>query len=112
MKIETQESGPKLIRSTEHLKKVLDIPYSPEQLEAITAPLGQAQAIIAGAGSGKTAVMAARVVWLVGHVGVAPESILGLTFTTKAASELGRRVRSSLNAAGINTDEGEPEVST
>ena len=112
MTINTEPQQPRVIDSTDHLKKVLGIPYSPEQLEAITAPLGQAQAIIAGAGSGKTAVMAARVVWLVGHVGVAPESILGLTFTTKAASELGRRVRSSLSAAGVITDEGEPEVST
>lgn len=112
MTINAEKAGSPLIRSTEHLKEVLGIPYSEEQLAAITAPLGQAQAIIAGAGSGKTAVMAARVVWLVGHEGVAPESILGLTFTTKAASELGRRVRSSLNVAGINTDEGEPEVST
>ncbi len=109
---ETVQDKRRFVDSTEHLKDLLGIPYSDEQLAAITAPLGQAQAIIAGAGSGKTAVMAARVVWLVGHEGVAPESILGLTFTTKAASELAGRVRSSLHRAGIATDEGEPEVST
>ncbi len=105
------DAGP-LVTDTDHLKSLLGIPYSDEQLEAITAPLGQAQAIIAGAGSGKTAVMAARVVWLVGHVGVKPEEILGLTFTTKAAAELRGRVRASLARAGISTEEGEPEVQT
>ena len=44
--------------------------------------------IIAGAGSGKTTVMAARVVWLVGTGAVRPEEVLGLTFTRKAAAEL------------------------
>ena len=43
---------------------------------------------MAGAGSGKTTVMAARVVWLVGTGQVAPEQVLGLTFTNKAAGEL------------------------
>lgn len=109
---ETVKEQRLFITSTEQLKELLGIPFSNEQLEAITAPLGQAQAIIAGAGSGKTAVMAARVVWLVGHEGLAPESILGLTFTTKAASELAGRVRSSLHQAGIAPDEGEPEVAT
>ena len=49
--------------------------------------------VIAGAGSGKTTVMAARVVWLVGTGQVAPEQVLGLTFTNKAAGELAERVR-------------------
>ncbi|MGH2718035.1 MAG: UvrD-helicase domain-containing protein, partial [Actinomycetota bacterium] len=44
-------------------------------------------AIIAGAGSGKTAVMAARVVWLTEEAAVTPAQILGLTFTNKAAAE-------------------------
>ena len=59
--------------------------------------------VIAGAGSGKTTVMAARVVWLVGdRAGRRPSEVLGLTFTTKAAGELGTpdpRVRCA--AAGI-----------
>ncbi|RYI99677.1 MAG: hypothetical protein EON52_25345, partial [Actinomycetales bacterium] len=85
-----------VIRSEEHLSELLDIPFSRPQLDAITAPLEGTGAIIAGAGSGKTTVMAARVVWLVGHDGVAPERILGLTFTNKAAAELGVRIRRSL----------------
>lgn len=78
----------------------LGIPFSAEQLAAITAPL-EPGVIIAGAGTGKTAVMAARVVWLVGTGAVRPEQVLGLTFTRKAAAELSHRVRRALDAAGV-----------
>ncbi|OYN86652.1 ATP-dependent DNA helicase [Parenemella sanctibonifatiensis] len=84
----------------EDVKDVLGIPFSDEQLEAITAPL-EPTVIIAGAGTGKTTVMAARVVWLVGSGQVRPEQVLGLTFTRKAASELSDRVRSALKRAGV-----------
>ena len=57
--------------------------------------------MIAGAGSGKTTVMAARVVWLVATGLVAPQEVLGLTFTTKATHELATRIRDALRAAGI-----------
>ena len=63
-----------------------------EQAAVIESPLAPA-VVIAGAGSGKTETMAARVVWLVANRLVAPEAILGLTFTRKAAAELGRRIR-------------------
>src|SRR6266536_2558812 len=66
-----------------------------EQWAAITAPIGPVH-VIAGAGSGKTAVMAARIVYLVERVGVAPSEILALTFTNKAATELEERVRDAL----------------
>ncbi|MBN9612320.1 MAG: UvrD-helicase domain-containing protein, partial [Actinobacteria bacterium] len=62
--------------------------------------------IIAGAGSGKTTVMAARVVWLVGSGAVRPDQVLGLTFTRKAAGELGSRVRRALGSAGLLDTEG------
>jgi DNA helicase II / ATP-dependent DNA helicase PcrA len=75
-----------------------------EQVAAITAPLGPVH-LIAGAGSGKTAVMAARIVYLVERLGVAPASVLGLTFTNKAASELEARVREAL--ADTPTDVGD-----
>ena len=63
-----------------------------EQVAVIEAPV-EPLLVVAGAGSGKTETMAARVVWLVANGLVAPEQILGLTFTRKAAGELGDRIR-------------------
>ncbi len=82
-------------------------PPSDQQWEAITAPLAPA-VVIAGAGSGKTTLMAARVVYLVLTGQVRPEEILGLTFTTKAASELRRKIRDVLVAAGVLPKHGSP----
>ena len=109
------------ITSPEQLKELLGIPFTAEQIAAVTAPLAPA-VIVAGAGSGKTTVMAARVVWLVGTGQVRPEQVLGLTFTNKAAGELAERVRRALVQAGVVDPEqvlgaeddvlGEPEIST
>ncbi|MEV8531142.1 ATP-dependent DNA helicase [Streptomyces sp. NPDC051211] len=105
----------------EQLKELLGIPFTPEQTACITAPPAP-QVIVAGAGSGKTTVMAARVVWLVGTGAVAPAQVLGLTFTNKAAGELAERVRTALARAGITDPDpspaeadaaaGEPRIST
>ena len=94
----------------EDLIAAMGIPFSDEQIEAITAPMAPG-VIIAGAGTGKTTVMTARVVWLVGRGEVAPERVLGLTFTRKAAGELSGRVRAALR---LVDDEPEryPEIST
>lgn len=101
------------IRDVQHLIELTGIPYTEQQIAAITAPLDAPSAIVAGAGSGKTTVMAARVLWLVGHVGIAPERILGLTFTNKAAAELGIRIRRSLALLGPQDEEqGEVTAST
>ncbi len=89
----------------EELSELLGIPFSAQQLDAICAPL-EPGVIIAGAGSGKTTVMAARVVWLVGTGQVRPEEVLGLTFTRKAAAELSARVRSALLRSGIVDTDG------
>ncbi|PWI44003.1 ATP-dependent DNA helicase [Streptomyces sp. ICBB 8177] len=103
----------------EQLKELLGIPFTPEQLACVTAPLAP-NVIVAGAGSGKTTVMAARVVWLVGTGQVAPDRVLGLTFTNKAAGELSERVRAALVRAGVtdpdpadpDTAPGDPRIST
>lgn len=89
------------------LRELLGIPFTPEQLACVTAPLAP-QVIVAGAGSGKTTVMAARVVWLVGTGQVAPEQVLGLTFTNKAAGELSERVRAALVRAGVTDPDQAP----
>ena len=68
-----------------------------EQAKIISAPLEPA-VVIAGAGSGKTETMSARVLYLVANGFVRPDEILGLTFTRKAAGELGIRIRSRLRA--------------
>jgi DNA helicase-2/ATP-dependent DNA helicase PcrA len=68
---------------------------TPEQIAVIEAPL-EPLLVIAGAGSGKTETMAARVVWLVANGHVEPDQVLGLTFTRKAAGELAERVRARL----------------
>ncbi|MET7619473.1 ATP-dependent DNA helicase [Streptomyces sp. NPDC005408] len=107
------------INDPEQLKELLGIPFTPEQTACITAPPAP-QVIVAGAGSGKTTVMAARVVWLVGTGQVAPEQVLGLTFTNKAAGELAERVRTALVRAGVTDPDiidpdnppGEPRIST
>ncbi|MBT2459703.1 UvrD-helicase domain-containing protein [Streptomyces sp. ISL-86] len=91
---------PSVLTDPEQLKELLGIPFTPEQMACVTAPAAP-QVIVAGAGSGKTTVMAARVVWLVGTGAVAPEQVLGLTFTNKAAGELAERVRKALARAGI-----------
>lgn len=97
------------------LSRVLGVPFTPEQLAAATAPL-EPGLIVAGAGSGKTTVMAARVVWLVATGQVSPERVLGLTFTNKAAAELAGRITRTLALAGFSSrasdDAGEPVVST
>ena len=95
-------------RDTDDLIEALGIGFSDQQLDAITAPL-EPGVIIAGAGSGKTTVMAARVVWLVGTGAVRPEEVLGLTFTRKAAAELSHRVRTALLLAGVISDRGVDE---
>jgi DNA helicase-2/ATP-dependent DNA helicase PcrA len=78
------------------LARLLRLPEpTPEQAAVICAPLGP-MAVIAGAGSGKSETMAARLVWLVANGMVRPDRVLGLTFTRKAAAELADRVRSRL----------------
>jgi DNA helicase-2/ATP-dependent DNA helicase PcrA len=113
----------------EELSALLGEKNSPtaEQSHIISSPLSP-RLVIAGAGSGKTATMADRVVWLVANGWVRPEEVLGVTFTRKAAGELATRIRAKLAAlqriaaadtqnqvfpAGLlSTDALEPKVST
>ena len=107
--------------------------YTPTQEQArVIAHRLSPLLVVAGAGSGKTATMAQRVVYLVATGQVRPDQILGLTFTRKATAELDQRVASrlaGLSAAGLlpatapehdrgvegtsdATDFGEPMIAT
>ena len=85
-----------VVYSPVQLARLLRLPEpTPEQAAVIAAPLGPL-AVVAGAGSGKSETMAARLVWLVANGMVRPDRVLGLTFTRKAAAEFADRVRSRL----------------
>lgn len=66
-----------------------------KQLEAVTLP-HQSALILAGAGSGKTRVLTARIAWLIQTGQVSPTGLLAVTFTNKAAKEMLTRITSSL----------------
>ena len=75
----------------------------PEQRRAVLAPDGPAL-IVAGPGSGKTTVLAARIAYLILSRQVPPTSILALTFATKAARELRTRLHGLLGEPGLLVD--------
>lgn len=79
-----------------HVPHARRLQISDEQARVIEAPLTP-HLVVAGAGSGKTETMSLRVLWLVANYGFAPDRILGLTFTRKAAGELGSRLRTRLS---------------
>src|SRR5690348_11307306 len=111
----TADAGPRF--TPVELARLLGLPApTAQQAEVIAAPVAP-MLVVAGAGSGKTETMAARVVWLVANSHVRPEQILGLTFTRKAAGELAHRVRLRLNALvrRLGRDDllaGEPTIAT
>ena len=83
--------------AAEIFKVIKDFELAPEKIDAIeNAPLDSPALVVAGAGSGKTELLAVRVLWLVANGHARPEQILGLTFTRKAATELSKRIFEAL----------------
>ncbi|MEV8513967.1 UvrD-helicase domain-containing protein [Dactylosporangium sp. NPDC051484] len=110
-------TGPRPVYTPVELARLLKLPApTRQQADVIAAPVGPLL-VVAGAGSGKTETMAARVVWLVANGHVRPEQVLGLTFTRKAAGELSHRIRQRLGqlVRRLGRDDliaGEPTVAT
>ncbi len=80
---------------------------NPEQRAAVEAADGPLL-ILAGAGSGKTRVITHRIAWLIQEKNFAPDAILAVTFTNKAAGEMAERVNQLLGHSSL----AKPLIST
>lgn len=87
-----------------NLKTLLLEKLTPEQAAAVQSPK-RCLLVVAGAGSGKTEVMARRIAWWVGMEGVSKDQIVAFTFTERAAAEMKFRIRSWITKITPSGDE-------
>ena len=86
----------------------MSLQLTPEQQAIVNAPLVPLR-VSAGAGTGKTTTIVLRLKALISE-GVEPETALGITFTNKAAGELGDRLRAEL--PDLTADGREIQITT
>ncbi len=72
-----------------------------QQQRAVEATEGRVR-VVAGAGSGKTRVLAHRYAFIVNEIGISPGNILCLTFTNKASQEMKRRISTMVDRGSVN----------
>ncbi len=73
---------------------------NPQQKKAVTIVAGPVL-VIAGAGTGKTHVITSRIAYLINECAIAPQRILAITFTKKAAEEMENRVKKNIDAKDL-----------
>ena len=71
-----------------------------KQKKAVTTITGPVL-VIAGAGTGKTHVITTRIAYLINECAIAPQKILAITFTKKAAEEMVNRVKKKINVKNL-----------